>query len=123
MSLINKLTPEQLAAFDDCENMEEMIAKAKELGIEYTEEGLAEIFNADNELDDDEMDAVAGGKKEYKNGYKIVTRRQDCTIGQWKRAAIPSYDGVKKNGKCGNCEYGKVVNCKRLVCTLQPDLD
>lgn len=122
MSELNKLTPEMMEAFDACETKEELLAKAAELGVELTEEDVAVLMDeAEGELDDDELDAVAGGK-EYKNGYKIVKRRDKCTIGQWKRAAIPSYDGVKDNGKCGNCEYGKVVNCKRLICTLQPEL-
>ena len=85
MSLIKKLTSEQLEAFDACDTMEEMIAKAKELGIECAEEELAEIFNADNELGDDEIDEVAGGAGEgergWHKGYKRVWRRDDCTIG------------------------------------------
>ena len=117
-----KLSPEILEAFDDCETKEELLAKAKELGVELTEEAAIELLKeCDGELDDDQLDAVAGGgegNRGWHKGYKRVWRRDDCTIGRWEAAAVPSYTGVKKNGKCGNCDHGKVVNGE-LVCTLQ----
>ena len=39
---MKKFTNEQLAAFQECKTKEELIAKANELGIEYSEEDLNE---------------------------------------------------------------------------------
>ena len=92
MEELNKVNPEELEIDDECE------------------------------LDDEEMDEVAGGGGEgergWHKGYKRVWRRDHCTIGQWQRAAVPAYMGVKDNGKCGNCEFGRNVNGK-LVCIKQ----
>ena len=65
MSILAKLTPEQIVAFDDCTTKEELAAKAKELGLEPTEaeldEAMALISAESGELSDDALDAVAGG--------------------------------------------------------------
>lgn len=122
MSVMNKLTPEQIDAFEECETKEELIAKAQELGVEYTEEELAEAValmkGESGELSDDALDAVAGGDSGYKKGYKKVDRRDKCTINQWQKAAVPVYPGVKKPGKCGNCEFGRKIK-NELVCIKQ----
>ena len=74
-------------------------------------ENLEEI--EDCELDDEEMDEVAGGAGEgnrgWHKGFKRVWRRDKCNIGQWVRANAPAFPGVTDANKCGNCEYGKVV--------------
>ena len=120
MSVITKLTPEQLATFEGCETKEEVQAKAQELGVACTETDLIDILDAiDKELSDDEIDAVAGGKEEKDRGdykdYRRVWRRDDCSCGQWQAAGVPAFPGVKKIGKCGNCEWGRTIN-KKLVC-------
>ena len=51
MSILKKLTPEQIVAFDDCTTKEELAAKAKELGLEPTEAELDEamaLISAEN---------------------------------------------------------------------------
>ena len=130
MSDLKILNPEILEAFDACETKEELLAKAAELNVELTEENIAELMDeaelpAEGELDDDEMDAVAGGGGEGNRGwwkkYKRVYRRDDCCCGQWVHASVPAFKGVKNNGKCGNCEYGRVIN-GFLVCIKQPKL-
>ena len=42
MSVLKKFTNEQIAAFQECKTQEELIAKANELGVEYSEEDLKE---------------------------------------------------------------------------------
>ena len=107
MSDLKILNPEILEAFDACETKEELLAKAAELNVELTEENIAELMDeVEIELDDDELDEIAGGGGEGERGwwkqYKRVYRRDDCCCGQWVHASVPAFKGVKKNGKCGN---------------------
>ena len=126
MSVMNKFTPEQIEAFEDCETKEELIAKAQELGVAYTEEDLAEALalmkGESGELDDEALDAVAGGADDeegsYKKGYLKVKKKRDCDIDRWEKAAIPVYPGVKKVGKCGNCAHAQKIK-DTLICSLQ----
>ena len=123
MSELKNLAPEILEAFDGCDTKEELLAKAAELKVELTDADVDALLSIDEgELDDDDIDEVAGGAGEgdrgWHKGYKRVWRRDDCTIDQWQAAGVPSYTGVKKNGKCGNCEHGRNVNGK-LVCVKQ----
>ena len=130
MAKLNNLTPEILDILGECETKEALLAKIAELNVELDEEDVevlaAEIAGEEEEgeLDDEAMDAVAGGGNrnfvfKWKNGYRKVGRRDTCPIGQWERAAVPSYKGVKNNYKCGNCAHGKIVN-GQLVCLKQP---
>ena len=87
MSVLKKFTNEQIAAFQECKTQEELIAKANELGVEYSEEDLKEAVELlgtietlpaeSGELDDDALDAVAGGCT-YKDGYAVVTMNVKC---------------------------------------------
>ena len=123
MSIMNKLTPEQIEALKACENAEELFEKADELALELTEEELAEVvaelgLAEEGELDDDAMDAVAGGADGYYKGYKKTNRYKKCFAGnKWALAEIPIFPAVKKINKCGNCAYARKIN-SHLVCSL-----
>ena len=132
MSILAKLTDEQIAAFAGCKTKEEILAKAKELGFEPTEEELDEAVKLvsgkaeSGELDDEALDAVAGGKEEdpyNKDGYIEVKKKTECTIGRyemlpeelWRFNFVPKKNGY---GKCGSCANCKEVN-NNTVCVLQ----
>ena len=60
----NTLTPELLAKAKQVETPEELVALAKENGVELTAESAKAYFDQlhkDGELADDELDSVAGG--------------------------------------------------------------
>ena len=60
----NKLTPELIEKAKQAKNTEELIAMAKETGVELTAESAKAYFDQlhkDGELADDELDSVAGG--------------------------------------------------------------
>lgn len=73
---------------------EELIALAKELGIELTE---ADLEKPDGELSDDEMDAVAGGMGCYcligGYGEQDLNNEKDCVC-------VAGGGGEYKNGRC-----------------------
>ena len=67
MSILDKFTEEQIAAFEDCKTKEELLEVAAKLGIDPTEEDIAEamamIKSANlerGEISDDDLAAVAG---------------------------------------------------------------
>ena len=60
---------------------EELMAIAKENGMEMTEEEAAEYFaqlNRSGELSDDELDSVAGGGCHKKDGRMVVSALYGC---------------------------------------------
>lgn len=69
----NKFTPELIEKAKSAKSTEELIALAKENGIELTEETANTYFNQLNpktgELADEELDNVAGGGCHSDNGY------------------------------------------------------
>ena len=94
MSILNDLTNEQIAAFQGCKTKEELIAKADELGIKYTAEDIEAGLKALNpevsgELDDDALDAVAGGTTYNKKGYAVVTMNKTCFAPGFPYAPAP----------------------------------
>lgn len=59
------VTPEMMAEAQSAKSAEELLEKAHAYGVEMTEQQAEEIFaklHKTGELDDDELDAVAGGK-------------------------------------------------------------
>ena len=126
MSVLHELTNEQIAAFKDCKTREEMIAKANELGIKYTEEDIEAGFKvlhpaeaeASGELDDDALDAVAGGCT-YKDGYAVVTMNVKCFAPgkPYAQDPYPTHPGTLKGERCGTC-----IHCQTRqgmeICTL-----
>lgn len=118
MAIFEKLTKEQIAAFEGCTSKEEIAAKAKELGIEATEEDLETAANIlcarTGEVDDDALDAVAGGvnqdkQETNKSGYLVVAKNNKCTTGKYETATYPAFSGTKDGTRCGSC-----ANCKQI---------
>ena len=111
MSVLHELTNEQIAAFQSCKNKEELIAKANELSIKYTEEDLAAGLNILNpttengELDDDALDAVAGGTTYNKKGYAVVTMNKKCFASgfPYARSPFPAHPATLSGKRCGTC--------------------
>ena len=126
MAIFENLTKEQVAAFEGCKTKEEIAAKAKELGIAATEEDIevaANILCAPvGEVDDDALDAVAGGVNKNKqetndSGYYITAKNNQCVCNKYETATYPLYSNTKDGTRCGSC-----ANCKQigndLCCTV-----
>ena len=125
MSVLANLTPEQIAAFEGCKSKEELAAKAKELGLEVTEaelnEAMAIISAESGELEDDALDAVAGGASDYnKKGFLKVDEEHTCEIPE-RYTPLPSDQYRKKKAAYGSCYT--CANCRemngKMVCELQ----
>ena len=128
------MNEEMIAKAREAKSVEELMALAKETGIELTEEDAKmyfEQFNAKKgELSDDELDAVAGGGCETKvdgKEYTVVTSPCKCFTGQylcnyemrdgyWQlKDRFDNYDkrqnwletsGLdERNNKCGSCAH------------------
>ena len=123
MSVLANLTPEQIAAFEGCTTKEEVAAKAADLGLTATEADLNEamtlLSTESGELSDDALDAVAGGKKQYKS-YKQVKKKHDCDVPQYYEQ-IPADQYRWKDdsiGQCGTCKHCYTMDNKE-VCVKQ----
>lgn len=128
MSVLKKFTNEQIAAFQECKTQEELIAKANELGIEYSEEDLKEAVGLlgtietlpaeSGELDDDALDAIAGGCT-YKDGYAVVTMNVKCFAPgkPFAEDPYPTHPGTLKGARCGRCIHCQTIQGME-VCTL-----
>ena len=126
MAIFENLTKEQVAAFEGCKSKEEIAAKAKELGIEATEE---EITTADNllgvqsgELADDALDAVAGGVNKNKqetndSGYYVTAKNNYCVCNKYETATYPRYSNTDPGQRCGSCEHCKQIG-NDLCCLM-----
>ena len=84
------MNEEMIAKAKEAKSVEELIALAKENGVELTEEDAKMYFEQLNakkgELSDDELDAVAGGGCETKvdgKKYTVVTCGCKCFTGQY----------------------------------------
>ena len=129
MSILENLTKEQAAAFEDCKSKEEIAAKAKEMGLEATEADIEFAANVlcatTGELDDDALDAVAGGRNTQKqetnsSGYLITSINNQCTCGKYETATFPIDKDTRKGNRCGTCVHCKEIGKKvgsDLVCT------
>ncbi|MDE6420342.1 MAG: hypothetical protein K2K87_07425 [Lachnospiraceae bacterium] len=76
---------ELIAKAREAKSAEELLALAKENDVELTEEGAEAYFeqmNKTGELEDDELDSVAGGGCHKKDGRLVVTVEHFC--GFWK---------------------------------------
>ena len=130
MSVLHELTNEQIAVFKDCKTREEMIAKANELGIKYTEEDIEAGFKvlhpaeaeASGELDDDALDAVAGGTTYNKKGYAVVTMNVKCLApGQpYAKSPFPAHPLTLDGKRCGTCIHMVTMDGME-VCPLTID--
>ena len=126
------LKEEMIIKAKEAKSVEELIALAKENGIELTEEDAKMYFEQLNakkgELSDDELDAVAGGGCETKvdgKKYTVVTAPCTCFTGQYLSNFVSSENlgmtvrtdnpllreiwvgktGSKIENKCGSCAH------------------
>ena len=102
----NKLTPELLEKAKLAKSAEELIALAKENGAELTAEEANTYFAQLNpkmgELNDDELDQVAGGcGTPTHNGHPIVDRNGTCEC--WK--SDNTKEEIPYGGCCKQCWY------------------
>jgi predicted ribosomally synthesized peptide with nif11-like leader len=104
----NKRSAELSEKAKAAKSPEELIALAKENGIELSAEQadayFARLNPKDGELGDDELDDVAGGRKcgtTYHNDRPVVTHCNSCEYYQ------NNYDGKTDtgNGLCSDCLY------------------
>jgi len=82
---LQKELMEAVGAAAEEEKTEAFLAFGKKYGVEATEEEVKEFFaamQAEGELSDDELDAVAGGKVDGQMvGISVVTFGLGCAIG------------------------------------------
>ncbi len=96
----NKITPELILKAKQAKSPEELIALAKENGVELSDENAKIYFariNKTGELNDDELDNVAGGgcggkslsgsKKLSVSGRKLEQRCPVCHNDCWEESA------------------------------------
>ena len=111
---MKNLTPEMIEKAKAAKSAKDLLAISKENGVDMTEDEAATYFEQLNpksgELDDDDLDAVAGGACYNQDGYrKIANSYQKCDLFD---CGCGAYRRVKKNistDKCENC--GTVVAC------------
>ena len=82
-------TPEQMNKAKAAKSAEELLALAKESGIELTEDEAKKYFaelNKQGELNDDELTSVAGGSKGtpdplFKKGDQVTWKKNPICVG------------------------------------------
>lgn len=123
MSILNKLTEDQITAFEDCKTKEELLEVAAKLGITPTEEDITEamaMIKASNlesgEIDDDDLDAVAGGTAKNKEGYVKVKKNDECLCGEYESSATPIHSHTDDGRHCGTCKHCRQVRSAD-ICT------
>ena len=126
------MNEEIIAKAKKAKSVEELIALAKENGIELTEEEantyLAQLNPKKGEISDDELDVVSGGGCETKvdgKKYTVVTSACKCFTGQYLSNFVSRENlgmtvrtdnpelrmiwvgktGSKIENKCGSCAY------------------
>ena len=122
-------TPEQLTKAKAAKSAEELIALAKENGIEISEEAAAKYFaelNKEGELADEELDNVAGGACYSSgvwgpNGYKhyaIVTAANSCSGSD---VANLNYQTI--HNICANCRHSFSAGATMYCAIREEDND
>ena len=127
---MKNLTPEMIEKAKAAKTAEELLAIAKAEGVEMTEAEAAAYFAQLNpktgELDDDDLDNVAGGSCEStSSGRTVVSSGCACLNGQFEHVCVnPSagdytlrrndHEGLRKTwaefaygygGRCGVCYH------------------
>ena len=123
MSILNKLTEDQIAAFEDCKTKEELLEVAAKLGVTPTEDDIAEAMamiktaNLESgEINDDDLDAVAGGTSKNKEGYVKVDKNDECLCGEYESSSTPIHSNTKDGRHCGTCKHCRQVRSAD-ICT------
>ena len=124
-------TPEQLTKARATKSADELLAMAKEAGVSMTEEQAAKYYaemHKEGELNDDELDAVAGGDKdipgcgsiidgvssvdpqhdEWTNWHNIVSDHK-CPVCGAEMAFAGYYHGTEENYELYSCDAGGVT--------------
>ena len=93
---------------------EELMAIAKENGMEMTEEEAAEYFaqlHKSGELSDEELDAVAGGGCHAKDGRLVVTTMYGCDEWACMRCGSKElYNALTSGMHCHVCSGGQMLS-------------
>lgn len=123
----DKFTPELIEKARQANSPEELLALAKENGIELSEDEVKEYFerlNNSGELSDEELDNVSGGGCYYKDGRLVVTCDYNCKRYKCKccgKEFDPKWGEMHKcrNGllgsDCSTCHY-KTNKGARMLC-------
>ena len=119
----NNFTPEQIEKARQANSPEELLALAKENGIELSEDKAKEYFerlNNSGELSDEELDNVSGGGCYYKDGRLVVTAFYLCKRYECKFCGIKGYHFCKARNcgaepACMECKY-KTNKGARMLC-------
>ena len=110
-------TPEQITKAKAAKSVEELLALAKENGMELTEEEAKNYFeqwHKEGELADDELDNVSGGcggeeappAPKYHSGQRIrEVSRSSAAVHGYVYATIISDGDVGDYERCGNYYY------------------
>ena len=115
---MKNLNPEMIEKAKAAKSAAELLEIAKQGGVDMTADEAATYFAQLNpksgELDDDDLDNVAGGACYNSDGYRKINNSVakcdlfDCGCGAFKSVR---YDASAK--KCDNC--GKIVACVNCV--------
>ena len=121
----SKITPELLEKAKKAKSAEELLALAKENGVELSKEeaqAYFEQFNKTGELSDDELDNVAGGGCHAGDGRMVVTVFHHCKHFCCRRCGgklVNKGEGDKCSGFRCNI-YAQCCECK--FCTYEKGL-
>ncbi len=124
------MTDELLQKAKECKSAEELLALARENGIEMTAEEAAEKYaqlHSEGELSDDELDGASGGSCYVRGGWLVVTALHSCGYwihkgcggdkdtcdcpGGWSRTGQP----LKLNPECRSCKFAEKSGA-RYIC-------
>lgn len=90
-------TAEQIEQAKAAANPEELMALAKDFGVELDIETatayFAQLHPKNGELSDDELDNVSGGGCDTSNGHTIVTSMKKCFTGKYECSRITYFPG------------------------------
>lgn len=111
-------TNEQIEKAKAAKNVEELLALAKENGMELTEEDAAKYFDEwhkEGELADDELNNVSGGGCQS-NVYISDVDHSLCHNYVSARNGKTFYELGSKYSQCGTCIYLKMADGKGNYC-------
>ena len=107
---MNNLTPEMIEKAKAARSAEELLALAKENNVEVTEDEaktyFAQINPKSGELDDDELDAVAGGACGSSNSDQRACPNCNASLND----SISSQDTMKFKCPSCNAEFAAYAN-------------
>ena len=102
-------TNEQLIKARSAKSAEELLAMAKEAGIEMTADEAAKYFaelNKHGELNETELAAVAGGSKDPQE-YDVKASWAPCCNGKYQMREGENFSSLLSGDSCGKCIHFK----------------